>query len=130
MQISVEYYCGMAEFKTTRQQQPVYTVNVTRHCFVPCARLTSLSSLAEINFLTGLTTRGVSTLSTGHSQGIMTSRYCGKDRFPAAPIYSQRRYNMNGRSQMQCGKNWILPKKINANRFFGDSHWLENWINN
>jgi len=25
---------------------------------------------------------------------------------------------MNGRSQMQGGKNWILPKDINANRFF------------
>jgi len=27
-------------------------------------------------------------------------------------------YDMNGRSQMQGGKNWILPKEINANRFF------------
>jgi hypothetical protein len=26
---------------------------------------------------------------------------------------------------MQGGKNWILPKEINANRFFWDSHWLE-----
>jgi hypothetical protein len=24
---------------------------------------------------------------------------------------------MNGRFQMQGGKNWILPKEINANRF-------------
>jgi hypothetical protein len=30
---------------------------------------------------------------------------------------------MNGRSQMQGGKNWILPKLINAN------HWLEIWKN-
>jgi hypothetical protein len=30
----------------------------------------------------------------------------------------QRRYDMNGRSQMQGGKNWVLPKEINANRFF------------
>jgi hypothetical protein len=30
----------------------------------------------------------------------------------------QRRYDMNGRSQMQGGKHWILPKEINANRFF------------
>jgi hypothetical protein len=36
---------------------------------------------------------------------------------------------MNGRSQMQGGKNWILPKEINANRFFRDSHWLEIWKN-
>ncbi len=33
---------------------------------------------------------------------------------------------MNGRSQMQGGKNWILPKEINANR---DSHWPEIWKN-
>ncbi len=32
---------------------------------------------------------------------------------------------MNRRSQMQGGKNWFLPKEINANRFFWDSHWLE-----
>ncbi len=30
---------------------------------------------------------------------------------------------------MQGGKNWILPKEINANRFFCDSHWLEIWSN-
>jgi hypothetical protein len=23
------------------------------------------------------------------------------------------------------GKNWILPKEMNANRFFWDSHWQE-----
>jgi hypothetical protein len=32
-----------------------------------------------------------------------------------------------GRSQMHWGKNWILLKEINANRFFWDSHWLEIW---
>jgi hypothetical protein len=26
---------------------------------------------------------------------------------------------------MQGGKNWILPKEMNANRFFWDSQWLE-----
>ncbi len=30
---------------------------------------------------------------------------------------------------MQGGKNWILPKEINANRFFLGSHWLEIWKN-
>jgi hypothetical protein len=30
---------------------------------------------------------------------------------------------------MQEGKNWILPKQMNANRFFWDSHWLEIWSN-
>jgi hypothetical protein len=29
-----------------------------------------------------------------------------------------RRYDMNRRSQMQGGKNWIFPKEITANRFF------------
>jgi hypothetical protein len=41
----------------------------------------------------------------------------------------QRRYDMNGRFHMQGGKNWILPKYINANRFSWDSHWLEIWSN-
>jgi hypothetical protein len=36
---------------------------------------------------------------------------------------------MNGRVQMQGGKNWFLPKEMNANRFFLDSHWLEIWSN-
>jgi hypothetical protein len=34
-----------------------------------------------------------------------------------------------GRFQMQGGKNWFLPKEMNANRFFWDSHWLEIWSN-
>jgi hypothetical protein len=29
---------------------------------------------------------------------------------------------MNGRFQMQGGKNWILPKEIIANRSFWDAH--------
>jgi hypothetical protein len=37
--------------------------------------------------------------------------------------------DMNGRFQMQGGKNWILSKYVNANRFFWDSHWLEIWSN-
>jgi hypothetical protein len=37
--------------------------------------------------------------------------------------------DMNGRFRMQGGKNWFLPKEINANRFFWDSHWLEIWSN-
>jgi hypothetical protein len=37
--------------------------------------------------------------------------------------------DMNGRFQMQGGKNWILPKEMNANRFFWDSHWLKIWSN-
>jgi hypothetical protein len=30
---------------------------------------------------------------------------------------------------MQGGKNRILPKEMDANRFFWDSHWLEIWSN-
>ncbi len=37
--------------------------------------------------------------------------------------------DMNGRFQKQGGKNWFLPKEMNANRFFWDSHWLEIWPN-
>jgi hypothetical protein len=37
--------------------------------------------------------------------------------------------DMNGIFQMQGGKNRILPKYINAKRFFWDSHWLEIWSN-
>jgi hypothetical protein len=36
---------------------------------------------------------------------------------------------MNGRFQMQGGKNWFLPKEMNTNRFSCDSHWLEIWSN-
>ncbi len=42
-------------------------------------------------------------------------------------VAALRRYDKNRRYQMQGGKNWILPKEINANRFFWDSHWLEIW---
>jgi hypothetical protein len=42
---------------------------------------------------------------------------------------SLRRYDMNGRFQIQGGKNWILPKEINANRLYWDTHWLEIWSN-
>ncbi len=38
-------------------------------------------------------------------------------------------YDMNGRFQMQGGKNWIFLKEMNAYRFFWDSHWLEIWPN-
>ncbi len=30
---------------------------------------------------------------------------------------------------MVGGLNRLLPKEIDANRFFGDSHWLEIWSN-
>jgi hypothetical protein len=30
---------------------------------------------------------------------------------------------------MPGGKNWILPKEMNANRIFWASHWLEIWSN-
>jgi hypothetical protein len=34
---------------------------------------------------------------------------------------------MNGRFQMQGGKNRIFPKEMNANLFFWDSYGLEMW---
>jgi hypothetical protein len=36
-------------------------------------------------------------------------------------------FDMNGRSQIQGGKNWSFPKEIKPNRFFWDSHWLKIW---
>jgi hypothetical protein len=38
-----------------------------------------------------------------------------------------RLYDMNGRSQMQGGKNWILPKEIHANLFFS-VHVLPSYV--
>ncbi len=51
-------------------------------------------------------------------------------RFPlSTSLYSPEAVDMNGRFQMQGGKNWFLPKEMNANRFFCDSRWLEIWSN-
>jgi hypothetical protein len=50
----------------------------------------------------------------------------GKNAQDALPTEA---VDMNGRFQMQGGKNWFLPKEMNANRFFWDSHWLEIWSN-
>ncbi len=50
-----------------------------------------------------------------------------RDFYPA--LAALRGYDMNGIFQMQGGKNWILPKELNANGFFWDSHWLEIWSN-
>jgi hypothetical protein len=37
---------------------------------------------------------------------------------------------MNGREISNAGgKNWILSKEMNANRFFLEAHWLEIWSN-
>ncbi len=52
-----------------------------------------------------------------------------RSKVPEVVNCNKRRCDMNGRSQMQGGKNWILPKKTNATRFFWDSHWLEIWKN-
>jgi hypothetical protein len=50
--------------------------------------------------------------------------------FPSEDIiFYPEAVDMNGRFQMQGGKNWFLPKEMNANRFFWDSHWLEIWSN-
>ncbi len=57
---------------------------------------------------------------------IFQRRYTDKTTLSAG---LQRRYDMNGRFQMQGVKNWILPKEINANRFFWNSHRLRIWSN-
>jgi hypothetical protein len=44
-------------------------------------------------------------------------------------LLMQRQYVMNGRSQIQGGKNWIFPKEINANRFLRGPRWVEIWKN-
>ncbi len=31
-------------------------------------------------------------------------------QYSVSPLFPLRRYDMNGRFQMQGGKNWILPK--------------------
>jgi hypothetical protein len=36
-----------------------------------------------------------------------------------------RRYDTNGRYQIQGGKNWILPKEIKAKPVLVRLHWLE-----
>jgi hypothetical protein len=36
---------------------------------------------------------------------------------------------MNGRFQMQGGKNWIFPKEMNATSPSGTLIWLEIWSN-
>ncbi len=53
------------------------------------------------------------------------------ERKAIVKIYCQfpEAVDMNRRFQMQGGKNWFLPKEMNANRFFWDSHWLEIWSN-
>jgi hypothetical protein len=60
---------------------------------------------------------------------------CGDEIYSRAPVCQCKSRNspeavdMNGRFQMQGGKNWFFPKEMNANRFFCDSHWLEIWSN-
>jgi len=46
------------------------------------------------------------------------------------PCYTNSLHMKNrGGTTWKGGKNWILPKDINANRLFRDSHWLEIWKN-
>ncbi len=47
----------------------------------------------------------------------------------AHSMHSNLLYLFNERLY-RCGKNWILPQQIYANRFFWDSHWLEMLANN
>ncbi len=45
---------------------------------------------------------------------------CTLFQFCTSHQSAQRRYDMNGRFQLQGGKNWILLIETNANRFFWD----------
>jgi hypothetical protein len=55
--------------------------------------------------------------------------FCWKPYSAEVSLTPPEAVDMNGRFQMQGGKNWFLPKEMNANRFFWDSHWLEIWSN-
>jgi hypothetical protein len=70
--------------------------------------------------------------SSKKKNGFQTIRFLdsqpSKDDVSRPPA-GLRRYDMNGIFQMQGGKNWFLPKYINANRFFWDSHWFDIWSN-
>ncbi len=67
------------------------------------------------------------TIQVGQRQKIISVDHLEADTGPY-PV-SPEAVDMNGRFQMQGGKNWFLPKEMNANRFFWDSHWLEIWSN-
>jgi hypothetical protein len=63
--------------------------------------------------------RGAAVPNPGYSLERTVFFYeCNISMQEALQFQIQRRYNMHGRSQMQGGKNWILPKEINTNRFF------------
>jgi hypothetical protein len=61
----------------------------------------------------------------GHNDTILTSEFV----YCTFLLKHTEAVDMTGIFQMQGGKNRILPKKINANRFFWDSHWLDIWSN-
>ncbi len=61
--------------------------------------------------------------------GVLLSANNSGEQTELTVLLKLKRYDMIGRSQMQKHKNWILPKDINAKRFFWDSHWLEIWKN-
>ncbi len=60
---------------------------------------------------------------------VNTSERTGSGEVAQYCVSRAEAVDMNGRFQMQGGKNWFLPKEMNANRFFWDSHWLEMWSN-
>jgi hypothetical protein len=78
----------------------------------------------------GCAKRGVSSVPAHPSQvneNPLTTLHKLRDRDGISLLL--RWYDMNGRSQMQGRKNWLLSKEINANRFLWDSHRLEIWKN-
>ncbi len=59
---------------------------------------------------------------------VLKNRFTSNKSPPPLP-HTALLFRWTGGAQMQGCKNWILPKNINANWFFWDSHWLEIWKN-
>jgi hypothetical protein len=64
--------------------------------------------------------RGITETVPSLFRGIFSERTRTFGQFIIMPDYPEV-VDMNGRFQMQGGKNWFLPKEMNANRFFWDS---------
>jgi hypothetical protein len=73
--------------------------------------------------------RQLQNFTTAQVSCLMVNRYHDIRSVTQRAWRTTEAVDMNGRFQMQGGKNWFLPKEMNANRFFWDSHWLEIWSN-
>ncbi len=133
--------------KTTTQQSTSESYKWISFCYICCIVLDRLYKVIEPQLLY---TRIYSWLQLHnykwsgifpliHTSGLNQLRWSPPPPPPPPPPRPSREFlsayshpeavDMNGIFQMQGGKNWFLPKEINANRFFWDSHWLEIWSN-